>query len=72
MAGGGQEFYDPDFTQEISTKMRVPQRISVADPDAMQPIESIGEPHVRNSQLFMHVPERIVVGKSLRIGKSLA
>ncbi|XP_003746509.1 mitochondrial fission factor homolog B isoform X2 [Galendromus occidentalis] len=61
IGGGGQDFYDPDFTQEISTKMRVPQRISVVDPDAMKPIESIGEPHVTNNALFMHVPDRILI-----------
>ena len=64
MAGGGQDFYDPDFTQEISTKMRVPQRISVVDPDAMQTIESIGEPHITNNALFMHVPDRILIGEN--------
>lgn len=57
-----ESFYDPNFTQEISTKMRVPQRISVVDPDATKPIETIGEPHINTNSLFMHVPDRILLG----------
>ncbi|OQR67850.1 mitochondrial fission factor-like [Tropilaelaps mercedesae] len=66
--GGGavQKYYDTDFTQEISNKMRVPQRISVIDPDhAMKPIEAIGEPHLQQTEkaVLMTVPDRILIGE---------
>ncbi|XP_022654932.1 transport and Golgi organization protein 11-like [Varroa jacobsoni] len=66
--GTGQE-YDSNFTQEISNKMRVPQRISVVDPDyAMKPVETIGEPHLQRPEksLVMTVPDRILIGEGGR------
>jgi len=60
--GNEKNYYDPDFTEEISTKMRVPQRLSVIDPEMSKPIETIGEPHIHTNTLFMHVPDRILIG----------
>lgn len=60
--------YDPDFTAEISTKMRVPEKISVIpgvelreskiersqfNGDSLQP--------VKDKLNYMHVPDRILV-----------
>ncbi|XP_014259065.1 transport and Golgi organization protein 11 isoform X2 [Cimex lectularius] len=54
-------FFDPNFTAEISQKMRVPKRINV-DGVSDMPNMNRSESHwMPAEKLDMHVPERIVV-----------
>jgi hypothetical protein len=59
-------FYDPNFTADISQKMRVPKRILV-DGESGYDQSSTGSNWntvLGNEKLDMHVPERIlVIGK---------
>ncbi|XP_076349796.1 transport and Golgi organization protein 11-like [Tachypleus tridentatus] len=58
-SGSFDTFYNPDFTAEISTKMTVPQKISLREENHTTVNQSVvpDEPE----KLFMHVPERILV-----------
>jgi hypothetical protein len=60
-------FYDPNFTADISQKMRVPKRILV-DGESSDDQSSTGSNWntvAGNEKLNMHVPERIlVIGKT--------
>lgn len=62
-SGDYDAFYDPEFTAEISNKMRVPQRISVVEQDENKPIEDMatGKLPFNDAFLYMHVPDRILV-----------
>uniref|UniRef100_A0A0A9XND1 Transport and Golgi organization protein 11 n=1 Tax=Lygus hesperus TaxID=30085 RepID=A0A0A9XND1_LYGHE len=54
-------FYDPNFTAEISQKMRVPKRINV---DGVSDLPNVGRPEAHwmpAEKLEMFVPEKIVV-----------
>lgn len=54
-------FYDPNFTAEISHKMRVPKRIKV-DGDIDDDTNNHSHPvKPWNDKIEMHVPERILV-----------
>lgn len=64
----GVNHYDPDFTAEISTKMRVPEKISVIPGVELRESkmeknqfngDSLGP--VKDKLNYMHVPERILV-----------
>ncbi|XP_073971867.1 transport and golgi organization 11 isoform X2 [Rhodnius prolixus] len=60
-SGETDHFYDPNFTAEISQKMRVPKRINVdgvSDLPIMRPEYSSWDPP---EQLDMRVPEKIVL-----------
>ncbi|CAN7999068.1 unnamed protein product [Ixodes hexagonus] len=61
-SGDYDAFYDPEFTAEISNKMRVPQKISVVDQDEYKLIEDMGPNKLHfNDAAYMHVPDRILV-----------
>ena len=60
-------FYDPEFTTQISNKMRVPERIQVVENGFDDPaiIAAKKQTNSSGNQMWMHVPERILVaGKS--------
>lgn len=62
-AEAGNHFYDPNFTVEISQKMRVPKRIKV-DGESDEPVlNGVNyEPPWANVERFdMRVPEKIIV-----------
>lgn len=56
-------FCDPEFTADISNKMRVPQRISVIDHDQRNTIEDLDHPMMldNDASLYMHVPDKILI-----------
>ncbi|XP_013773599.1 transport and Golgi organization protein 11-like [Limulus polyphemus] len=58
-SGSFDSFYDHDFTAEINTKMTVPQKISFME----EPLTTVNQPVTVDDpkNLFMHVPERILV-----------
>ncbi|KAI1290338.1 Transport and Golgi organization protein 11 [Halotydeus destructor] len=56
----GTAYFDPDFTVEISNKMRVPSKISVA-PDDNQSRNEHNMDNARDNNDWMRVPERILV-----------
>jgi hypothetical protein len=61
-------FYDPNFTADISQKMRVPKRIRVdgESDDDQNSTGSNWNTMLANEKFDMHVPDRIlVVGKIL-------
>ena len=72
-SGSVDAFYDPDFTADISKKMRVPERIVVDDKDINgQPFDDPaiiaakkqakgGPGGASDKPLWMTVPERILV-----------
>jgi hypothetical protein len=63
----GSTFYDPDFTVEISNRMRVPDKISVLNDDDMINITDGQKDRLtshakgKGSNEWMRVPERILV-----------
>jgi hypothetical protein len=60
-SGESDHFYDPNFTAEISQKMRVPKRIKV-DGESDEPKNGENFNHwMPKEKLDMHVPEKIVV-----------
>jgi hypothetical protein len=67
-SGDFDHFYDPNFTADISQKMRVPKRIRVdggVDDDQIN-VGSNWNTVLVNEKFDMHVPDRIlVVGKIL-------
>lgn len=62
-SGDFDAFYDPDFTAEISNKMRVPHRISVIgrDDDEKDIDTLLARDKLNERTLAMHVPDRILV-----------
>lgn len=62
-SGDYDAFYDPDFTAEISNKMRVPHHISVINRDDYEnDIDALlGRDKINEQTLAMHVPDRILV-----------
>ena len=73
-SGSVDAFYDPDFTADISKKMRVPERIVVDDKDMNgQSLSQFDDPAIiaakrgrgngqgSDKPLWMSVPERILV-----------
>jgi len=56
----GTSYYDPDFTVEISNRMRVPDKISLL-PEGMNHTDRNGYPKTSESNEWMRVPERILV-----------
>ena len=74
-SGSVDAFYDPDFTADISKKMRVPERIVVEDKDMNgRPLNHFDDPAIIAAKkqatngsdgpdrpLWMTVPERILV-----------
>ena len=68
---GSNAFYDAEFAAEIDNKMRVPDKIKLAQGNtmngtahALQDPASIGIKKVNDNAEWMRVPERIcVVGK---------
>lgn len=67
-SGDADHFYDPNYTAEISQKMRVPKRINV---DGVSDLPNVGRPEshwMPAEKLEMFVPEKIVVaGKSVDV-----
>ncbi|XP_023711885.1 transport and Golgi organization protein 11 [Cryptotermes secundus] len=63
-------FYDPNFTADISQKMRVPKRIRVdGESDDDQNTGSNWNAMLANEKFDMHVPDRILVaGQEQHIG----
>ncbi|XP_076330007.1 transport and Golgi organization protein 11-like [Tachypleus tridentatus] len=61
-SGSFDSFYNHDFTAEINTKMTVPQKISFME----ESLTTVSRPHTLDDSknLFMHVPERILVLES--------
>jgi hypothetical protein len=69
-SGDFDHFYDPNFTADISQKMRVPKRIKVdgESDDDQSSTGSIWNTVLANEKFDMHVPDRILVaGKILLI-----
>ena len=82
-SGSVDAFYDPDFTADISKKMRVPERIGVDDREMNgQSLSQYDDPAIITAKkltrgrvdsgldkpLWMTVPERILVmGQSLSV-----
>jgi hypothetical protein len=61
-SGDFDHFYDPNFTADISQKMRVPKRIKVGESDDDQHnTESNLNAALANEKFDMHVPDRILV-----------
>lgn len=62
-SGDYDAFYDPDFTAEISNKMRVPHRISIIDQDSEKDVDTaaLARDKANERTLAMHVPDRILV-----------
>jgi len=57
----GTSYYDPDFTVEISNRMRVPDKISILPDGQDNHNERNGYPKTNESNEWMRVPERILV-----------
>lgn len=60
----GNAFYDPDFTVEISKRMRVPEKISVLPGTAVESDQSdrlTSNMKGKGSSDWMRVPDRIIV-----------
>uniref|UniRef100_S4RV97 Mitochondrial fission factor n=1 Tax=Petromyzon marinus TaxID=7757 RepID=S4RV97_PETMA len=61
-------FYDPDFTQDISEKMRIPNTLKVASTEAdagqESPWPKTQNSHYHHPAMVMEVPERIMVADS--------
>jgi hypothetical protein len=67
-SGDFDHFYDPNFTADISHRMRVPKRIKVGgeSDDDQSNTGSNWNTMLANEKFDMHVPDRIlVVGKIL-------
>ena len=67
-------FYDPEFTTQISNKMRVPERIQVVENGFDDPAIIAAKKQTNSSgkQMWMHVPERILVaGKEYSFIKTM-
>lgn len=61
-SGDYDAFYDPDFTAEISNKMRVPHRISIIDQESEKDVDTaLARDKANERTLAMHVPDRILV-----------
>lgn len=61
-SGDYDAFYDPDFTAEISNKMRVPHRISIIDQESEKDLDTaLARDKANERTLAMHVPDRILV-----------
>lgn len=58
---GTKSFYDPDFTVEISNKMRVPDKISVHSGDDHHQVRNGHHQNPREANDWMQVPDRILV-----------
>ncbi|XP_078736240.1 mitochondrial fission factor-like isoform X2 [Lampetra fluviatilis] len=60
--------YDPDFTQDISEKMRIPNTLKVASTEAdggqESPWPKTQNSHYHHPAMVMEVPERIMVADS--------
>jgi len=54
-------FYDPDFTAEISQRMRVPKRINVVGENEDRSTRDHGGWVAASDKIEMHVPEKIIV-----------
>lgn len=54
----GSSFYDPDFTVDISNRMRVPDKLSVHDDDHNSRVPPINP---KDGNDWMRVPDRILV-----------
>lgn len=57
-SGAFDNFYDPDFTVQISSKMQVPDKISVIE--GVESKEKVSIPR-ESEKMLMHVPDRILV-----------
>lgn len=61
-AGESDHFYDPNFTAEISQKMRVPKRIKVDGDTQDEVVSNLPANSWHNNEKFdMQVPDRILV-----------
>ncbi|KAH9372584.1 hypothetical protein HPB48_011683 [Haemaphysalis longicornis] len=65
-SGDYDAFYDPDFTAEISNKMRVPHRISIIDQESEKDVDTALD-RDNERTLAMHVPDRILVREQSRM-----
>lgn len=62
-SGDHDHFYDPNFTADISQKMRVPKRLKVAgeSDDDQNNAGSNWNTALASEKFDMHVPDRILV-----------
>lgn len=58
--------YEMEYTEGISQRMRVPEKLKVAPPNA--DLEQEFQEGVPNASVIMQVPERIVVAGILHLG----